>query len=42
MLDDPAVIAPVVGAGSLEAGERVRLVVESADPVARQVVLRPA
>ena len=42
MLDDPAVIAPVTGAPGGAAGDRVRLVVEAADPDTRQVVLRAA
>jgi exoribonuclease R len=42
MLDDPAVIAPVAAADGGEAGERLRLLVESADPEARRVVLRRA
>lgn len=40
MLDDPAVIAPIASAEGREPGDRVRFVVESADPAARQVVLR--
>lgn len=42
MLDDPAVIAPVVGAQEIESGERIRLVVDAADPDTGQVALRPA
>lgn len=42
MLDDPAVIAPVAPANGLELGERVQVVVESADPEAGDVSLRAA
>lgn len=42
MLDDPAVIARVADVDDREPGDRVRLVVESADPDTRSVVLRQA